>query len=248
MKIQHVLWCNWSGFVIFINVTSGIKNSCNQKVVYYIVSTIDFVVSYFMVSAMVLINIDRLLAVLLSIKYPLYVTSRRIVYAIIAIWSVSIVVCAGILFTYGVNHPITSSKKLKVVFVKIVGPIVDAVYLISTVVIYIIIFRYFVKSRKLPHMKGSVTGIDQMRQWYKVFRRSRFMVAFLLVLFYTLLVTIPDIVVAYIFNSKLHIIFLIAKRCSWICDAIVFVSMDTDMRRQLRRMRSNLGEADVCSN
>ena len=246
--IQHMLWLDWSAFVllkIFLYLIDATfmhlyKSPYISVLVHYLSLTWRVILGWFMVTAMAMINLDRLFLVTLNIKYPIYVTRQRVALAIAISWISCIGTCMGIVVIYMFEDP------QKIVSTKImppdnyIGPTVDVSHIIISIIIYSFIFHRFVGHRRNEQRKKNhVTLINRFKEMHNSFRTSRFYLAFLLVLSYTLFIAIPDMIVIFICcNEILHIIFSTCTRISWTIDAFIFICMDQDIRKWLRRRKA----------
>lgn len=86
-KIQHILLLNLSAYIIVVHsfvilydiLEESLKSHPRVWIKFrFVLVVIMYVLNTASVLAMVLINIDRLLEVVLNIKYPLYVTQTKV--------------------------------------------------------------------------------------------------------------------------------------------------------------------------
>ena len=145
--------------------------------------------AYYMVLAMVYINIDRLLLILLNMRYKIYVTKKRVSFVIIATWVAYILTFLGVTFTNeSKNIQIFIDRRYRAIFNRYIALSLDGVYVLSAVVIYSIIFHNCIDSERRVR-NGEI--VPSFKDIYRSFRRSRFYFAFLLILSYTLFKTHP---------------------------------------------------------
>ena len=106
VKIQHMLWLNLSAYVVLLNfIYIGelllAYGNWDSDSVSLTSSTAQVVLICYMVLAMISINIDRLLLIILNIKYPLYVTKTRVNCMILTTWVSCLFTFLCILLTNG---------------------------------------------------------------------------------------------------------------------------------------------------
>ena len=240
-KIQHLLWVNWSAFVLLIDVVYLLYKSTSflveSELLRYLYVVFHYSLSVWMVGAMTFIHIDRVLLVLMNIKYPFYVTRVRVYYAILSLWMLCITTSVIILSIYGFQNPTMSTARVFVVFDHCIGPSSDILYIIITVAIYTTIFYHLARSRQKPNPAAAcTTDVNKLKEMSKILKKSRFAFAVLLFLSYTLLIAIPDLVFTAVqYNDILNFIFTDIARVSWAVDMFLFVCMDSDVRHWLRR-------------
>ena len=244
-KIRHLLWLNLSGVIIIIYFAYLTKYilyvlDAKTKLADYILTSITYVWLSFQTVSMLLINVDRLLEVQLNIKYPLYVTPMRMYCIIAFMWISGCAVCVAVMFIAGFQDLVDSKAHVIRIFSSQVSVVVDSLFLFTTVVIYTIIFHHFAQSRSQPcsfRKQRSSVGM------WRTFRRSKFYTSFTVMLSYVLFLIVPDIVALTLemtdYNLTVrdtvqHGIGLTTK-ISYLLDIFIFVYMDVDIRRLLRR-------------
>ena len=250
IKMQHHLWLNWSGFVLLnnlINIFCVVAMHCfhTPAIVIFVPKTLQVCLSWFMITSMIFINIDRLLFVILGINYPFYLTVRRGGYLIRFMWITALFTFFAVLFSHGFGNLkiLESARWIMKVSNTYIGVIFDFLYVVSAIVIYAIIFHHFVVSRRRPGFSiSNVNSIRRIKETYAAFRKSRFYMALLLVLSFALFIVVPDIILTvysqHPHNGWLIIIFGLSVRVCWTLDVIIFVLMDSDVRQWLRRRKS----------
>ena len=143
--------------------------------------------------ALILVNVDRLLEVILNIKYPLYVSRGRINVVVITTWILCTCTCMGVFITNGFHKPKELTKKIRRIFVRKVGAIADIMYITCTIAIFFVIFYYFLVSRSTSHSTSS-RRTPSFKEMSTRLRRSNIHLVIALVLSYLAFVVIPDIV------------------------------------------------------
>ena len=106
VRIQHILWLNWSGFVMILNTSYILfviikPHVSNEMQLRYIIATFYTVFSCFTILAQMFINFDRLFLIILNIKYSLYVTKERVKSMIFLIWPLSVATFLALMFGLG---------------------------------------------------------------------------------------------------------------------------------------------------
>ena len=241
VKVQHLLWLNWSVFVVLLNcasITTVLFYVFQTSMIFkYIFTTLQYVLSCYMMIAMMLIHFDRVSVVVCNIKYPIYVTQRRMNYVLLSKWVACVLTFIVFLFSYGFEE--TSIREIFKLFDVHISPAFEILYIIITTGMYTIIFYRFLATRRCS-MKTGLSRIQQFGYIYTTFKQSRFTFALILVISYTLFITVPDVILMSItnYNPTLEFIFPNVCRLSWIADALIFTYMDADVRRLLRRRRN----------
>lgn len=229
-KIQHFLLLNYSvgvvatGLALLADIMVH-RTSLKEKFkdVFNIWPCIFYKVLY---CSMVYITLDRLLEVLLSIKYPVYVTVRRVIKLVTITWFIA--VSTGI--TLSLSTRMHRMMHAAMVYVK---PTIDVVYSLFVIVSYLIIFHYFKKSRLPPsgyHARVSVLA---------VFRRSKFSISLMLVISFVLFIVAPDIIVSIRGVYDRGVALLVIDICffvSSVSDAVLYTSMDNEIRKIMRKI------------
>ena len=241
-KVQHLLWLNLSIYVVLLNSVYifweiwDFGKYDDSDLLSLIIVTFQLSLNCYIVLAMISISIDRLLLILLNIKYPLYVTKKRVLYIILATWVACLVTFLLVLFNSDLKNPLDSVDYIFSVFDRYIDFSLDVIYTGSSVYIYSVIFYHFAMSKKNPQLsKNNATTTNRIKDMYKAFRRSRFYFAFLLVLSYTLLISIPDVIRRFLtIDPKYMIVAPILVRVSWFIDAVIFMCMNLEVRQLIR--------------
>ena len=243
-KVQHLLWLNISVYMILLNSVHFFSEVCDfgefhPDLVSLVLISLQLSFICYMGLGMVLLNIDRLLLILLNMKYPLHVTKKRVVYLILAAWAACLVTFLLVLFNSDLRNPGDSVDYIFYVFDKYIVFSLDAIYTVSTVIIYSIIFYCFTMSEiKTRITQNNATTTSRIKEMYKAFRRSRFYFAFLIVLSYIILIFIPDVIRKLVKKDmKYVIVYPILVRVSWLIDAVIFMCMNLQVRQLIRESR-----------
>ena len=125
-KAKHMLWLNLSGFVVvtwsMILVCHGVKETPQLD---SILKTMCAVTVNFQMVSLMMSNVDRLLEVLLNIKYPMYVNRSTIKSTVVLTWLSYAVICGVVLYFVG------SEKHYW--YMLDISKIVDNLYFVSSV-------------------------------------------------------------------------------------------------------------------
>ena len=236
-KTQHVLILNISGCVIILNILQIIhvvfslqSPTITVQVTKYIILITMYTI-YFSVyfSAMVYINIDRLLEVFLNIRYPLHVTTARVKRLLILTWVSGI--CMGIIIPLLLkisNNSITDIH-IRLLYVE---SSIEVSYIILTTATYVTIFLRFKVSRRQPsdtRACGSC-GVESIGSW-KTFRHSRFYIAVLLIITYILFIITPDIISTMKISENFRNAANITTEIAWILDTLTYIYIDKTMKK-----------------
>ena len=249
-KIQHLLWLNISSYAVLLNVIDAVSEVLYQRGIYLPTSinltsvmlfTSQLGLAYYMVLAMIYINIDRLLLILLNMRYKIYVTKKRVSFVIFITWGACILTFLGMSFTNeSKNIQIFIDRRYRAIFNRYIALSLDGVYVLSAVVIYSIIFHNCIVSERRVR-NGEI--VPSFKDIYRSFRRSRFYFAFLLILSYTLFIAVPNLVLMLVKpHPILMFMYRLSLRMSWASDALIFMFMNRDTRELLlEKIRRNEG-------
>ena len=194
---------------------------------------------------MVYFTLDRLLDVLLNIKYPLYWNEAKAKRLVQGTWLFGIVLSIIIsLLHYFIGY-VWQDLMFKYCF-----PILDFSFTFLALVTYGFIFSKFKKTRILPSQKGTTATLKTSA--FHVLRRSRFHLSFLLILTFLMFIVVPDLTylfVGVINNNETETLMI----CCWISyslsnlsDACIYIFMQKPVKKLLikkmniRRARINV--------
>ena len=213
--------------------------------VQYVLIVAMYVLQLYETFALVLINMDRFLEVVLNITYSFYVTRRRINYVVIYLWTATAATSAAILAAYGFEKPNESADSVRQIFSTKVGAIADILYILSTIVIFAVIFYHFVATRSSPqpppskNLRRQSVRRNRFKDIFCVLRRSRFRFTVMLVWLYTLFALVPDLVQMMGCSMVVQLVFTITTELSYLADVVVFVAMDCRVSRLLLRRKGH---------
>ena len=182
---------------------------------------------------MVYLNVDRVLEVLLNIKYPLHVTKRRVKFYIAMSWFMGLLV--SVFMILSCKHTGENTREVLNTFSCIIVPCIDGCYIIFTIASYVFIFKRFHTTRTRPASTPHLQCVGILT----TFRQSRFFVALLLISSFVLFAIVPDIVlvVKQTYTGHLRLAFTIITEVTLILDALIYIFLDTDIKQLLQRRR-----------
>ena len=183
-----------------------------------------------------LIMIDKLMYILLNIKYPVYWNEAKTKVLLAVTWLLGVLIWIGMsLATYFTGYAYDND------LFKYFYPILDILFIIVVTVSYSVIFHMYKKTRLTPTESNSKRTRKRQRKKsnFQIFRNSRFYVSGLLIVTFLLFVVIPDLI--YLFfrikngkeNETLDDIILILFLVSYLSDAIIYIFMQVPVRRLL---------------
>ena len=149
-----------------------------------ILKAVTFALYLIYYELLIFISLDRLVCVVLNIKYNYYVTFSRVKKALEIFWLVGL--CSF------VPLPIFKSKKIIDIYIKRIFPTLDFIFIVISSITYSVVG---LKLKKSNLKFASSTGRKQTQN---------FIVPFLIILSFSLCFAIPDIVL--IFLDKLDVI------------------------------------------
>lgn len=193
-------------------------------------------VTYINISAMFYLTADRLMQILLHLRYAEYwnVGKTRIVFIIT--WSFNILLSITALtytfynFEY-VRHEIKLSKILSVY----VMTSLFFIYILFAMFTYFTLFCVYVKSEQKYFRKHSSSGVD--KSVVKIFIESRFFLSVILIGSYLLLTVFPSLIraiwylVSYsTFTYHMTAYYLLSTRLSHTVDAVLYIFAQRSVR------------------
>ena len=163
---------------------------------------------------------------------------------ILAIWAACVLSFLVILFSNGFEDPSATIDDIFYLYDQYIVVPLDIVYVIVSATIYITIFCCFMRSRRRSASSNTTTHhLGRFRDMYNALRQSRFIFAFMIVLSYTILVAVPNIVRKIIqmknieISKQAQIVNPMLVRVSWTVDAILFMFMNREVRQLIRGRR-----------
>ena len=221
-KVQHLLFLNLS-FSIFVTRVLGIIVHNFSRNPHFTSSLFIFVavmMNVVYIPAMVYITLDRLLAVLLNLRYRVCVTKKRVKHILLLTWIISII-------TSTISCLNVDFKLFRHAFV-VISPVIDISYLLFFIASYVTMFL---------HLKSSGAAIGITR----TFRESRFFIAIMLGSSFVLYNTVGDLFGLVVEKNlltqdKIPLLYFIAGFTQNLClifDSLIYMVMDRDIKNLL---------------
>ena len=213
--------------IISIPSRYNILNDINEHIL--IISFTGISVVYYL--DMIYITVDRMMDIVLNIRYPVYWNERKTKVLMFSTW----VIGTGMCVTVIVLHNLIKFK-WKDAFFKYFYPTVGFAFIILALITYGFIFHKFKQSRKPPVRGGKHT---KSANSITVFRRSRFHIPVFLILTFLLFMIVPDLTYLFVAvinerNSPILLAICWISYCiSNLVDAWIYIFMQRDVRRHL---------------
>ena len=189
-------------------------------------------ISFVYYADMIYLTIDRLMLVLLNIKYSLYWNERKAFHLVAWTWvcgvALSVVVC---LLTYYNDYDWEYN------FYTFFYPILEILFILVAISAYVLIFREYARTRSVPG-----AGPQQRLSWWKIFRNSRFYISVLLILTFFLFMVVPDLTYLTVLKLRgsvpdwMGTTVWISYAISNMFDFIIYMFMDRRVRSVFVRM------------
>lgn len=197
-------------------------------------------VSFVFYCDMIYLTLDRLMNILLDIKYPLYWCETKAKYLLSGTWCAGLIMCATVsVLRYSIGFDWEGA------FFKYFYPGINIGFIMLAVVTYVFIFKQYRKTRMNPvRLKNNAESQDgentqQDDSAWTVFRNSRFYISVLLILSFILFMVVPDMTYLMygIINEKknddLAAACWISYAISNCVDAIIYILLQEDVRNLL---------------
>lgn len=179
---------------------------------------------------MVLLTVDRFLAIYLNFKYQFYIPPKRIM-RLVAIVSMSLLACAtlaAVLTVFNKMNWLYHWNKLYVLFV-----IVDISYIVLVILVYAYIFHVFKRQKKLQTNRANDTD------------SFKILIPSLLIVTFVIFTIIPDLFLTgayhqiYYVSDAMHKIPFIFFRLGHIADPLIYILGFNFKRDSLKRRKSS---------
>ena len=223
----------------FISVSDEILPTIN-KIHNYITIVVftGIAVVYYM--AMVYITLDRLLSILLSLRYKIYCTETKAKHFLQVTWIVALLICTSVSLTHHFNGYIWQTT-----FFMYVYPTFDFAFIILALITYVFIFLKYRKSRR-KYFQSCIQPNITRESTFKIFRKSNFFIPVLLILTFVIFMLIPDLV--YLFygivgNNESDTLFVtcdVSYAISILADGWIYIFMQKSVRAMLWAKMHNL--------
>ena len=172
----------------FISLSDKNTNIIDE-VQYYIWIIVDTLVEVLYFTSMIYITIDRLLDILLNIRYPIYWNEKKTKYLLFGTWVAGVLLCLVV----SLLHALTGYD-YDDAFSTYFYPTFDFTFLIISIITYAFIFNKYKKTRVPPSSIQGDIPRSQQPSAFKIFQRSRFFTMFLLITTFIIFVIIPDLI------------------------------------------------------
>ena len=192
---------------------------------------------------MLLMTLDRLMSIVLNIKYSNYWTPNKTKKSIIIIWSVCILASISFSLPYKFNIFLWEAS-----FGVYFYPICNILFLLLASFTYIFMFWTYKNSQRIKQRRprstvGQTTTFapNHKQTLIKVFLQSRFYISVLIILTYVLFSTIPNciyLLYKYAIKSKSQIpwhIMATLYSFTYLSDAVIYIFMQPRVRKLLWR-------------
>lgn len=196
---------------------------------------------------MIYLTLDKLMDIVLNIKYPIYWNEHKTKRLLGVTWFLGILSSIIVSFSYKFLN-----FKWEPAFFKYFYPPIEITFILLAFVTYAFIFRKYTQAhRNLP---GTIVSLDssidgRKRNAFQLFRRSRFYIAVLLIITFLLFFVVPDLTylsIAVIQKKKSEIL----THICWICyaisnlaDAYIYIFVQDKVRRTLLKKLPFCGES-----
>lgn len=193
-------------------------------------------VAYHYYIAMFLLTLDRLLATVLNIKYPIYWKPRRAMVIIFCVTTFNVIMCSGTLISYVLlgeeKFKTYGIRKILTTYVAITLNLVFIALAIST---YSYMFYTHIRSQRY------FTDIDDVTSHvtaFSIFRRTKFFVSILIIISFIVFTVLPDLIfgihgvrtnnkhISYAFRVYLLISFSLSDTV----DSVIYIFLQKSVR------------------
>lgn len=226
--------------------TSPLSTACYLM---YITNATGFSFVFYM--NMIYITVDRLLDILLNLRYPVYWDEYKAITLLKVTWFMGIVIVAiTFVCCYGYDQWVWESVMFEFLY-----PFLEIAFMVLAVFTYIFIFRKFKQSQLPPvHLQydksvSTTKKTKRQNSTFEAFKNSRFYISVLLILTFILFMIVPDL--AYLFicilpkrESELILtICWIVYGIANICDAFIYIYLQAEVKellvKKVRRLFEN---------
>ena len=188
--------------------------------------------------AMILLTADRLMCILLGIRYPMYWSSKKTLVTIMCTWLISLTTIIAVCLYANTLHDHKSIGKLQRV-IQILWATFALSFLTFAIFSYAVMFQKFLLSRR----SLTTSDTEPLSAW-KTFRKSKFFVCVMLVSSFLVLWVLPTVINTIGSlptalperNSPILQYVLISVILSDTADGIIYVFLTPDVRNLLKKM------------
>ena len=220
----------------------GTVSPVMMKVDVYVHIITKTILAFNFYTSLLYIVIDKLLQVLLNITYPIYWSAKKTKYQLAGTWIIGLVIFICVIIPFQISG-FDYNK-----FTRIFSLIFDIVFVFVAISSYSFIFYRYKQTRVNPAQRRGVPNPEQ--SIFRIFRNSRFFISVLLISSFLLFMVIPNLIYSFVLikhiSDELSFILivpllLIMYEISILCDALVYIFIQRNVRRllwrKLRRMR-----------
>ena len=243
--IITVIWIVKGTFSVISFSLFGTVSATITKINEYVAIVTCAILWFNIYMSMHYIIIDKLLQVILNIKYPTHCNVKNARSVVTATWVAGIFACACIAIPYEIVE--VNYEEINSMFYISFG----VVFMIFGIGAYSFIFYRYIQARFDPCQRRILSFRRQ--SLFHVFKHSRFAISVLLMTSFVLFVIIPDVLIGFAGIVKtrdngmldIHFVLLLAlHQFSFICDGYIYIFMQPEVRRlfsrKLRATRSLL--------
>ena len=221
--IRNMLLLIWNSVVV---VSSTYKVCLATECWYVYVFLVSGVFYNYMVS-MYYITGDRLLHIILNVKYPVYWSVGKTKRLSICTWVFCLTINTSLTLVYHFIYKSTMYKDILVVYIPCA---LFIVYVLFAILTYTVMFLKFARSRRNTAPHSSL---------FNIFINSRFFVSLLLISSFLLLTVIPTLIRSFMFltgnriSKQIYLYVNVSARLSDFIDAIIYIFLQPDIRKLL---------------
>ena len=265
-KVQYVYLISLSACELVINflgcihsILSLIKTTQNENKVspfdttiqiIYIVNATGFSLVFYL--NMIYITVDRLLDILLNLKYPVYWDEYKAVILLKITWAIGIIV---LVITCVLCYSLHKWEWEEAMF-EFFYPTLEFSFIILAFCTYVFIFRKFKVCQNSPaHVACNHHVAKRQNSTFGVFKNSRFYISVLLIFTFILFMIVPDLIYLFICiipNAPSPTILTacwISYGIANISDAFIYILLQVEVKTLLMKkvrkfIRSNEGYQD----
>ena len=205
---------------------------------FIVVKSTLLLIVYFL--TMVVILIDKVLEIMLNIKYAVYWNQRKAKILIITIW-----MFGGFLYLSSILAYHIIGFNVIPYFPKYIMLPGNILYIIFAVISYAYIFYNFNKSRMSPY-RGRRSSIAETINFYSVFKKSRFFIPFTLILVYVIFYIIPTITYIILRKTKartyIQLYISLSYNIAMFIDSWICIFIEPQVNQKLKKMIKNRRE------
>ena len=185
---------------------------------------------------MIYLTLDRLLLIVLNIRYPIYWNETKTIWLLRITWLFGILLAILICLLTRYTHYIWEDT-----FYTYCYPALEILFLVTATFTYVFIFRAFVRSRFNP-TQSQGTNIPRPSM-FQIFRKSRFRISLLLMFTFLMFMVLPDLLylivlrvngrVSPVLDTYCHISYALSD----MLDAVLYIFMEPRVRTLLNKWK-----------